>query len=201
MILASLFVLASPCLLLIAQKAIDNGLPSWLTVEDAVMLSGGGEESSLREQLTLHGFKEKRLQKAVETEIGNHIPMKAFALLGNASIQRYAIEQSNLLFSWDAYPAFFGSSRLCDPEADAIVRMPVNEDDILLADASDFAAQLSAFAERHSELDFCVIIADQSDFSATNPAMDLMSSAVTTDQVAAEMAKGAWGGRGHRSDL
>lgn len=117
-------VLISPAALFCAQKVAHLSLPSWLTTEEAKYLSGTTSEVDVRATATLAGFESGKFQTALETEIGNFIPAKAGALLGNAALQRTAIAVSNSLFGWECYPTQYAGNILYIPDADALTAYP-----------------------------------------------------------------------------
>lgn len=93
-------VIASPAALYFVQNVAGARLPDWVSSENAKYLSGGMGEAHVKASLNLRGFKSGKFQSALETEIGNHIPLKATVLLGNAALQRTLIVASNGLFNW-----------------------------------------------------------------------------------------------------
>lgn len=73
--------LCGPGALWAAQEKLHLDLPSWFTAEDAQYLSGGISKANVKQNLTVEGFESEKLQEALENKIGNHIPLKAAAIL------------------------------------------------------------------------------------------------------------------------
>lgn len=176
-------LLISPLLLFGAQHLAKAPLPSWLTAEDATYLSGDTEAAKVRPYANLKGFLSTDLQSALESRIESYVPLKATVLLGNASLQRAAIAASNNFFGFEAYPTFFGSEHIYLPAQDAVAAAPLPADDTMLHGIEEFAQQLAGYATAHPELEFCLVLADQSDTSAANPAASLVSNAFSTEDV------------------
>lgn len=147
-------VLISPAALFCAQKVAHLSLPSWLTTEEAKYLSGTTSEVDVRATATLAGFESGKFQTALETEIGNFIPAKATALLGNAAIQRAAIAASNVLFRWEWYPTFYGSDVVSDCADDLLVT-PIGKRSQTRADGLKRTAELySEIARAYPDIRF-----------------------------------------------
>ena len=160
-------------------------MPSWLSAEDSRWLAGGYQNARGAEHATLEGFVSGRLQQSLETAVGNYIPMKADALLGQASMQRGFIVASNVAFSWPCYPTYFGSKRVYIPEVNALARMAMRDREEVLGSLRSFVEELSVFANEHEQIAIKVVIPDASECSAANPAVALSSDAVTTAECVA----------------
>lgn len=93
-----LLILLSPALLLGAERILNLELPGWATATNATYLSGGISDKTIRDKVTRDGINSKELQDALEERLGNFVPAKATALLGNAPWQRTAIALSNSIF-------------------------------------------------------------------------------------------------------
>lgn len=124
-------------------------LPSWLTADDAAYLSGGIVEADPAAHASLEGFGSGEFQIAAEDAVGNCIPMKATALLANAALQRSAIEASNVLFGWECYPAFYGSSIAEMPSQHRLLEIAEKATDDTLASARRIREGLDALSLRH----------------------------------------------------
>lgn len=181
-VLTSLFclLLLTPCALWAAQEGLRLPLPSWLTAESATYLSGGIAESNLGEHLSLEGFQTEELQEALTTEIENHIPFKAHVLLANASLQRSAIAASNRLANFETYPTFFGSKTVYVPQHDALADYPSTKQ-WTLNRTKKTAEGIAKIANQVPEKNFYLVVADMSYTSASNPAHQLVSSSLATD--------------------
>lgn len=174
--------LLGPALLFAGQEKLHLDLPSWLTAEDATYLSGGYEEAHVAKHFSIKGFTSEKLQTNLETAVNNHVPLKASVLLGNAALQRTAIAASNLTFSFPAYPTYYGSEKIFSPDFNALARIPESEKGEVLAGTRETATGLLSVAKANPKVEFCVIVADESNNSEANPAFNLVSSRVTTTE-------------------
>ena len=181
-------LLVGPSALFCAQNVFKADLPSSVTAEDASYLTGGIVEVDVRASASIAGFASGELQSAMEDEVGNCIPFKADALLGNAALQRFAIASSNRLFSWPCYPTYFGSTKLYSPECNALFEMPMlNESRImqrraLEGDLESFGKGLALVASQFPEKRFIVVMADRSSTSTVNPANSLVTETMMTSE-------------------
>lgn len=182
-VLAMCIVLSAPAMLVVFDRVLDVNLPDWLTAESSSYLSGGIEKASLRKNMTLEGWNSGAFQQAIEKTLGNNIPFKAMALLGNSSLQRSAIAASNVVFGFEAYPTYFGSRGVYIPAEDAVAAYPVSSSSILEG-VSKTAKGLAEFSKAHPELEFRLIMGDQSDYSDANPVSTLVSARISTEQCA-----------------
>lgn len=173
-----------PCAIYFTQNIIGASLPGWLTSESAEYLVGALNVHSSGKDGAVEGFIEGAFQDALETKLQSSIPLKEAALTINASTQRYAIAASNLFFRWPAYPTFFGSGYCLLSDKEALVRMPVSNDNACAVSAKVFAAGLSTVARANNNINFEVCFADLSSYSAANPARSLVSSpSLTTKDI------------------
>lgn len=181
-------LLVGPSALFCAQNVVKADLPSNVTAEDASYLTGGIVEVDVRASASIAGFASGEFQSAMEDEVGNYIPFKADALLGNAALQRLAIGSSNRLFSWPCYPTYFGSTKLYSPEHNALFEMPMlNESRIMQRraledDLESFGKGLALVASQFPEKRFIVIMADRSSTSSVNPANPLVTETMMTSE-------------------
>lgn len=179
-ILFSAFV-SGPFALCIAQHIDLVTLPTWLTADDAKMLSGGYVEADVKKNATLEGFLSKSFQESMEAEIGNNIPLKADALLLNASIQRSCIAGSNIFFRWGWIPTYFGSSRIFSPDTGLTVTPigKINEGhDRAMRENATLYAEL---ADRYPEVRFVFAMPDSAETSLFGNR--LLSNSVTRDHI------------------
>lgn len=183
-ILSGIFCLflLGPCCLWTAQTHLHLELPSDLTAEDSIYLSGGYEEVDLLKHFSLKGFSKEKFQSDLNTTVENSIPYRAAVLLQNAAVQRSAIAASNALFGFEAYPTFFGSEQIYLPASNALAKMPEQAQEQKTAGTEDFATGLAAVARANIDKQFFVVVADQSDTSLANPASQLVSKRYTTPE-------------------
>lgn len=181
--------LCFPLSFAIANK-IGAPLPDALKSEEAKYLEGGIAQTHLGQSFSWKGFQEGETQRNLETLVSNNIPLKQVALLGNAAIQRVAIETSNYLFCWRCYPTYFGSKRVFIPSENALAIMPAKARGDTLQWMKTFAGNLAVFAEKNPELSCVVILADMASRSEGNPAVHLVTDVATTEECAEEIQKG-----------
>lgn len=156
-------------------------LPTWLTADDAKMLSGGYTEVDVGKNATFEGFLSKSFQADIEAEVGNNIPLKADALLLNAGIQRLCIAGSNKLFGWEWIPTYYGSSRLFSLDAGLTVTPigKINEDhDRTMRENAVLYTEL---ADCRPEVDFVFAMPDSAKTSLFGN--ELYSNSVTRDHI------------------
>lgn len=167
--------LLGPAVLFVGQKGLHLELPDWFTAEQATYLSGESGKAPVKKHLSLKGFASEKLQDALDKALQNTTPCRAQALLLNASLQRSAIEASNVLFGYDAYPTFFNSARVYIPKVDALSTMPDNDPASSKERIENFATALNGFAAKMPDKKFCVILADAPDTTDANPSARLVS--------------------------
>lgn len=160
-------------------------LPSWLTADDAAYLSGGITTADPMAAATVEGFASGEFQEEAEAAVGNCIPAKAGALLGNAAWQRAAIAASNALFRWDCYPAFYGSAIVVEPSRGRLLEVAEKATEETLAAARDVSRAMASFSERHPDKRLFVYLGPDSMNVDGSPTAPLVSNALTYDQVEA----------------
>lgn len=174
--------LCGPVSLMLCER-VDVPLPKWLTTEDSRYLSGGVEKVDLAGSLSVEGFLDGRLQRAIETTVGNFIPAKAEALLGNARLQRSAICLSERMFGWGVYPSYYGSSFLMVPDSQRLLSMPEKSNGEIIELCDRIATGIDDLANMHPEQRFFVYFAMDSPYLNDSPATRLVSDPLTYDQI------------------
>lgn len=172
----SCFICGPALLVLLEGTGIQ--LPVTLTSKPAKYLSGGVREVDILESLSLHAVLDETLQNDLETELGNHVPLKAQAMIASSSLQRLAIKASNFLFEFDCYPTFFGSTRLAIPEFDAVTYLPAKKSTSLERKWEDFAKGVKRVASKYSNKRFIIYVVQGYDSPAYNPAYALSSNPI-----------------------
>ena len=114
-------------------------------------------------------------QDAFEQFAADSIPYRDSVMLGNAQLQRFGIESSNLFYGFDAYPTFFGSTYLACPEARAIVEYPTSQANVTPKRLGAKRAAVAAAVKAHPDIKWRFALVDRSRNSMTNPAHDLVS--------------------------
>ena len=175
-------ILASPALLYCAET-VGLSLPTWLTVEDAYYLEGGRAWPKVADNATLAGFKSGKFQRELEKEVGNHIPCKAMALLGNAALQREAILASNALFGWPVYPAFYGSEYMVSPSEGRMLEMAEKATEETLALAAKVADGIDEFSVEWPDKRFFVYMGASSSYVEGSPTSHLVSNPLSYGQI------------------
>lgn len=188
--LALCALLAAPCALYASDK-LGLELPSWLTADDAYYLEGGIVNAHLSENISLAGFRSGALQEALEGEVGNYIPCKAAALLGNAALQRAFIGASNVAFQWAAYPAFYGCEYAVMPGDGRMMAFPQASNTEHAALAEEVSEGLGDASERWPDKRFFGYLATDSHYVEDSPLHSLASNGVTYDQIQDSLAMSA----------
>lgn len=142
-------------------------------------LSGGMVEADVRGSASLEGFATGEFQEAVETEVGNYIPVKAMALLGHAALQRSFIDASNGIFRYECMPTYFGSGVVDVPEAGRLMEKTQKAATRLIKAATEAASVLDAFAERHADRRVFIYMATDSQMVEDSPVALQTTQAMT----------------------
>lgn len=167
--------LAAPSLLWLSQQAFQLDLPVFLTAQDAFYLSGSHETIDLQENLNLADFQNKELQSSFEKVINSNVPLQACAILTPAAIQRRAIEASNLVFKWDAFPTYYGSKDVFSPAYNTIRKMPASSKSSVLKGMREFGGQLAAFAKKNPDIKICIVLPSSGPYDPSIPSWDYTS--------------------------
>lgn len=179
-ILFCAFLLGPAAVIFSEQVGIE--LPGWLSAEDSRYLDGGIAKADVAGNLSPEGFASEELQTALDNEVGNHVPLKFSALLGNAALQRSAIEASNALFNWPCYPAYYGSDKLYDPSLNTLSYMPAKSSEVFTERWRSFAEGVVKTAKRHPDKRFLIYIAQGSDTPSYNAAYELVADALVPQE-------------------
>lgn len=134
-------------------------------------------------KLSLKALSNSSFQDKFEQFVADSVPFRDDMLLLNAGVQRLAIGFSNILFSYDAYPTFYGSDRVNSDKLDAvlpIVNKVTNEQRKRYEQAS---SDLTAFAARHPDKRVYLLGVDDSKRSAANPTAHLVSDPLLTEEI------------------
>lgn len=183
MILSTVFalLLLGPAVLLTSQEVFGAELPIWLSSEEASYLTGdfteGNSEDAVLEAATLRGFKNKEFQNALEEELNDHIPLKASALIGDATLQRAVIEASNALFGWKCYPALFGADYVIWPEGGSILSVSHTVSEANTQATEKLVESINAAAAQHPEVRFVFQEIVDTYASDMNPSHELVTDA------------------------
>lgn len=172
-------VLVGPLMLWAVQRSGVSVTP-WASSQLAAYLAGGLQDAKVSDSFTWDKFLDGTFQDALETEVGNHIPMKGYALLANAELQRNFIATSNWFFDWECYPTFYGSARVLIPSWQAITGMPCVDGESYQEGIRDFLHQLDAYSKKHAGVKYLVyVVADNAQFPSTNPAYSLVADSMS----------------------
>lgn len=183
----SLF-LAGPASLFCVQRVMQLEIPSWLSSEDARYLAGGENDVNVRASMSIEGIASGRFQKNLETEIKNYIPLKAYALLGNASLQRSFISMSNMLFAWECYPTYFGSAYVWIPDQEAITGIAGKHTTAFDGNLRSFVDRLKQTAQENPSVTFVMYLVSPNDWiSEFNPTYSLVANARRYDDVVSKV--------------
>ena len=166
---ACLFLIG-PLMLSLIDACSPTVIPSWLGSEEALYIEGNKSQSeSIREALSVEAFLAKDLQDALEGELGQNIPLKAAALLGNARIQCASISMSNMIFDYPCYPTYYGSNYVFDPENSSINKVACPDNLFTALGLNAFASGLQRVAQEYENIRFLVCVATESEYASCNP--------------------------------
>lgn len=131
--------------------------------------------------ISMQSFTAKKTQQYMEDYIGGNIPAKSVAILNAAALQRDAISLSNIAFGYDCYPSFYDSEILYIPSHDALMHMPMTQNENLKSDLVAFCDGLEGWMQNHSDMNVRICLADISEYSALNPASSYMQTDFCTN--------------------
>lgn len=171
--------LCAPAAFYVSTNKCELQLPAWLTMDDARYLQAYWSTTDVKQHATLDGFTSKEFQGAFEDFLSENIPAKGAALLSNAALQRSAIAASNALFDWPCYPSFYSSDIGVDTEAGRLFEIPSHETKAADQAIERTAQAMTAFAERHPELQTFVFLGTDAAHVADGVAAPLMSNPET----------------------
>lgn len=168
-------LLVGPGMLFVASKAgID--LPDQLTAESAKYLSGGINDADVSSTANLEGFVSESFQNAVEAEIGNFIPAKAFCMLNDAELQRTFIRMSNSVFDFECYPTYFGSKYIETSDREHVLELSYKSKVNDLERFRSFVEDINNFAAQFPEIDIVLCLVDGTGWSDANPSYQYVSN-------------------------
>lgn len=171
-----------PGMTVCVQQVGGISLPSWLTAEDARWLSGDLGSANALECLSMEGYFSGDLQQSLEEAIGDSIPCKAAALLSTAFMQRTAISASNILFGWECYPTFYGSSYVCLPAEERLALIPVKCNSVLAAQVQRVACAIDEL-DADIDAEIFIFLVPTSDTVGGSPAERLVSNSLTYSKI------------------
>lgn len=161
-------LISAPAVVHCIDSVANGALPEWPTSEDAKYLPGGERKAS------------NSIQGRIESAIDNNMPCRSIALLGASALQRTFIRSLNTVFQWSCYPTYYGSSVADVPSHDALIYIPSSESPDWIDLIKAFSYTPCCFAESHPNIDFCVVVPGEIDFSEANPVNKLISDATYT---------------------
>lgn len=164
-------------------KCLDIELPSWLTAEDALYLTGENSNSNLMQFANIDGFVSGNLQSSFEKEVEGLVPTRAFALLGTSALQRTFVDLSNFFFEWECEPSFYGSEFVFNEPEQRLYQMPAKATEYMLGKARRSAIALNSLADGYPDKGVYVYLAANSQYFSCTPLMQLMSNELTYDKI------------------
>lgn len=182
-VVLTLVVMLAPLVAWATAKA-GVELPLWLDGQTAKYLSGATTDDAIPHDGggLFTEFMSGELQDALENKVLNNTPLRAQALLGNAKLQRTAIEASNNICKWPAYPCFYGSDTFCLDGYDAVAQVFTSE---LVPGWQSFARELAEFAQSNPWADVIVYVAAENLDEDANPVINLVSNAARVTDLGA----------------
>jgi hypothetical protein len=178
-----LLFLASPAFVF-ALYELPVNLPSWISGEDGMYLTGSRPGKELRENLSLQDFYSENLQAAVDEATSDFLPCKAMAQVGYTSLQRASIKLAGAPFGYEVIPAFYGSKHIIDLQRGIISAYPSNgQQPLEQMEAS--CREIEALAEHHPSLNWILCLVEHRGISRFNPGNDLVSTRNTYEDMLA----------------
>ena len=120
-------------------------------------------------------FLAHEYQDAFEQFAADSVPYRDSVMLGNAQLQRFGIESSNLFYGFDAYPTFFGSKYLACPKEEAIVEYPTSQSIVTPERLDERRVSVEAAVKAYPDTNWRFALVDRSRNSVSNPAHNLVS--------------------------
>lgn len=157
------------------RELTDIDLSHWLSTEEVAFITGDRTQIDLKEHVGFRKFENKDFQSALEASLNNSIPMKAVALIGNATMQRAAIELSNVLFGWECYPAKYGTEMVVWPSQESVLPsvMRVTEENTNAMKA--FIDNVNEVADKYPDVRFVFQGLVDTYSTAMNPSYELIT--------------------------
>ena len=131
--------------------------------------------------LSVEGIMSAEFQDETEQFLADAFPMRDSALVANAALQRVGIEMSSLVFGYDVYPTYYGSSHVYDARNDTVSAMLTLSTEEHVEEYEAAAKKFSSFADRHLGLNVLIYRTDRVNFSSNNPTHDLVSASLDTE--------------------
>ncbi len=136
-----------------------------------------GRATAEAPQLSLDAFASGEFQDGMESYAADALPFHDQAMLLNAGLQQVGIAQAASFFGFEAYPTYFGSTRLYLPEQDAVTYLPFEHTEYHDQKLAEYAQGIADAAARHPEKRFVVYMVQGYSEPAVDPAYGLVSGA------------------------
>lgn len=175
--------LLGPIMLYVSTEMLHMDIPKELTAADSEFLSGGTTAFDVKEDLTLENMREGVAQQAIEERINLFIPAKYATLLTYSEMQRLSISVTSGLFGWRCYPTHYGTDVVFVDEQKILMPMVDYPFQEWREKLDEFGAALSAFALKHPDKNFYIVIPDTAVTSTCNPVVEYSSDFMSTDQI------------------
>ena len=137
--------------------------------------------------LSLDAFASGELQDGIEGYAADALPFHDQAMLLNVGLQQTGIAQAASLFGFDAFPTYYGSTRLYLPEQDAVTYQPFVHTEYHDQKLAEYAAGIAGAAARHPEKRFVVYMVQGYQEPSVNPAYSSVSGAFLPAQAVEEV--------------
>lgn len=145
---------------------LDNGNKSYLE----------GRKLQPFPEITTKGVLEGTLQDELEQYISDRFPARESVVHMNAASQRSLISAANLIFGFDAYPTFFGSSIVYDKEEEVLFAIPSKASKKASKNYESIAQDMSNFVAANQEIPFVVYIPEKHALASVNSSMKYVNN-------------------------
>ena len=120
-------------------------------------------------------FVNRVFQENTDQYLADLTPCRDGVVLCNASLQRAFIRLSAQLFGYEAYPTFYGSSRVYDTELDSVLPIPPAPSKGRVRQCTRLAEEINGFSEANPDLMTVFCLVGSMEFAPFDPLRDLMS--------------------------
>ena len=112
-------------------------------------------------------------QEEAESFVADSVPGREPLLLLNGMLSRFGIESANLVFRYEAYPAYFGAKVLIVPGRNRLMSLPYREGENRRNALHRSAEALNRIVVAHPGVHWTMLFPDTSPTTSSNPAFRL----------------------------
>ena len=134
-------------------------------------------------EVSLFALADGTFQDSFEQFVADSVPARDDVLFANARVQRAVIELSNLAFSFDCWPTYFGSTRAYSKSHNVLFDIPRTTLKFTSEKLDKWTKKYTNMIEASPEVDWVFCLADKDLSSKANPAYDLCASTADRDVI------------------